>query len=592
MEQTKENILSAVTLAATANVSNLTSDRINALTGGHGMVNMAVHTAANSITQDLLQGQKVSIEFADVKRLPVADVIEKAIKAAKGAGADGANAALIVASLMYMAGSKAQVGIPAGNRKLGATCRMLAGVDRSGVAAVPTAKMNSKISGFAAVSAIYEAMQKGELTEIDGINIPTFVGGGPLYGHSTLGEDIVWPQLARNGARIGTEAMMNAMRGVGMQPHPFTCAVLGSAAILEIIHPDAEVPEGEGDYGRTTSVYLVGKSAVETAGLPEKVHMKVTGEEFDTAKLIGDLGLIIKDIGAPSVIGMMAFDEIFSCFEEMIAGFSGTPLNSPIGHVATYAVIAMKGLLANQGEQDAFAKEMREERMATTVDPESAITTINIIAHKAHELHPGPVTETLLKMSETPRNQAILRRAHVAYDQYQDGKSVEEVMEAFEQERLHTVETNANRLLTGMMGEDVEVEVLKVTQGARRTAKVARKYFAFDAYADVRVKVGDKEVIMEDFIAGRIPEIAKGEREDIAWAAFPAAMVVTELTLASVYIADLIVTASMAAALGLKTPDEAAKAANKVSIFSAAIPGAIPRARNVGEMACDMLEIN
>jgi hypothetical protein len=175
--------------------------------------------------------------------------MEKAIGAAKKSGADGANAALITACMMYLAGSAAQVGIPAGNRKLGATARMLAGVDRSGVAAIPTAKMNSKVSAFPAVLAVYNAMLKGELCPYDGRKVPVNVGGGPLYGHSALGEDYIWPAMAENGARIGVEAMLNAMAGAGMVPHPFTAAVLGAAPILEIIHPDAEVPEGEARTG-------------------------------------------------------------------------------------------------------------------------------------------------------------------------------------------------------------------------------------------------------------------------------------------------------------------------------------------------------
>ena len=238
-DNAKCRVISAVEMASVSNISNLTNDRIEALAGGHGMVNMAIHTVANVITDELLKGEKLSIEFADARRLPIDDIMEKAVKVAKKSGADGANAALITACIMYLAGSAAQVGIPAGNRKLGATARMLAGVDRSGVAAIPTAKMNNKISAFPAVLAINKAMLEGTLSTLDGRNVPMNVGGGPLYGHSALGEDYVWPELAVNGARIGTQAMLDAMAGAVMVPHPFTAAVLGAAAILEIIHPDA-----------------------------------------------------------------------------------------------------------------------------------------------------------------------------------------------------------------------------------------------------------------------------------------------------------------------------------------------------------------
>lgn len=94
--------------------------------------------------------------------------MSRAIKAAKDAGADGANAALITACMFYLAGTAAQVGIPAGNRKLGATARMLANVDRCGVSAIPTSKMNSKVSAFPAVKAIYDAIMNDELSPING----------------------------------------------------------------------------------------------------------------------------------------------------------------------------------------------------------------------------------------------------------------------------------------------------------------------------------------------------------------------------------------------------------------------------------------
>ena len=94
MTDEKSRVISAVSLASVSNVSNLTCDRIEALAGGHGMVNIAIHSVANVIAGELLKGEKLTIEFADVRRLPVADIMEKAIGAAKKSGADGANAAL------------------------------------------------------------------------------------------------------------------------------------------------------------------------------------------------------------------------------------------------------------------------------------------------------------------------------------------------------------------------------------------------------------------------------------------------------------------------------------------------------------------
>ena len=57
--------------------------------------------------------------------------------------------------------------------------------------------------------------------------------------------------------------------------------------------------------------------------------MRGTNEEYLTGQLIGDLGLILKDVGGPSVIGMMALEEIMSIFKE---GLAGGPRVIPILH--------------------------------------------------------------------------------------------------------------------------------------------------------------------------------------------------------------------------------------------------------------------
>ena len=590
----KMKILSAVELASVSNISNLTNDRIEALAGGHGMVNMSIHTVANVITEELLKGNKLSIEFADVRRLPVADIMEKAINVAKKSGADGANAALITACIMYLAGSAAQVGIPAGNRKLGATARMLAGVDRSGVAAIPTAKMNNKISAFPAVLAVNKAMMEGKLTSIDGRNVPNFVGGGPLYGHSALGEDIVWPEMAVNGARIGTEAMMQAMAGAGMVPNPFVCAVLGSAAILEIIHPDAEVPEGEGTYGRTTSVYLVGKEAVKASGLPEKLHLKVLGTEFDTAKLVGDIGLILKDIGAPSVIGMMAFDEIFSIFEEGLVGFSGSPLNAPLGHIGAYAVIAMKALVENEGDVEKTAKQIVEERTATSFNPEVALICINTVCRKANELHSGPVTKMLIDATEPARANAIHKRALYTLEELEKGTSLEDIVKALDTKKIRATEKNANVIYTNMAGEPVEVKVRKIGPAARRTSKLAKKYWSFDALVDITIKQGNKIAELDGFVHDVIPKIAKAdsEYENVRWAITYGAGIMDELALNGCSILNVVVPSAVAAAMKLYEPKEAAGIAEGAAFLTRGIPGGKMAATKVGKLALDIVNYN
>lgn len=589
-DNAKCRVISAVEMASVSNISNLTNDRIEALAGGHGMVNMAIHTVANVITDELLKGEKLSIEFADARRLPIDDIMEKAVKTAKKSGADGANAALITACIMYLAGSAAQVGIPAGNRKLGATARMLAGVDRSGVAAIPTAKMNNKISAFPAVLAINKAMLEGTLSTLDGRNVPMNVGGGPLYGHSALGEDYVWPELAVNGARIGTQAMLDAMAGAVMAPHPFTAAVLGAAAILEIIHPDAEVPEGEGVYGRTSSAYLVGKSAVATAGLPEEVHFKVTGEALDTAKLVGDVGLILKDIGAPSVIGMMAFDEIFSCFQEGIAGFSGGPVNAPLGHVGAYAVIGMKALIKNGGDAAKTGQEIVAERSACSFDPEVAQLSINTICRKANELWRGPVTNMLIDATEPARAWAIHRRAEYACEQLEAGVGLEAIVSKFDDDRIAEVEKNAGVLLSGMVGEPVSIKVRRIEPAARRTSKLAQKYWSFDPSVDITVTVGDNVAEMDGFVHDIIPRVVKGECQDVAWAVPLGAAVMDELALCACSILNVTVPAAVAAAMKKHDPAEAADIVEKAAHLTRAIPGGKFAAQKVAALALSIVE--
>jgi hypothetical protein len=589
MDDNACRVITAAAMSAGARPDWMTSDRIEALTAGHGMLNMAVFAITNVLTEEILRGQDVHVEFANARRQPVDDILTKALDAGRAAGADGANAALLAATCLYLVGAAAQVGIPAGNRKLGATARMLAGVDRCGVVAIPTGKMNNKISGFPAVMAINQAMLDGQLSPISGRQIPQNVGGGPLYGHSALGEDIIYPAMAENGARIGTQAMLNAMAGAAMPVHPATAALFGAAAILEIIHPDADVAERYGPHGTVSSAVVAGRSAAQTAGLPEKLHVRITGEEYETGRLIGDLGLILKDVGGVSVIGMMMFDELLAIFEEGIAGFSGGPLNPPLGHMCADAVLAMKDLIAKQGDREAVAHDLVAWREASSIDPETALCAVNTIARKAVEVRGGPVTDTLIKATEPARIHACYRRAALAHERLSAGGSLEEVVASLDAARQDVVEARANAMFSQMAGKEIKIHVSRICGGARREGHLVERYLAFDCLADVEVSADGQVLQLPGVVHEIIPQVARGEREDVAWCIPMVAAVLDELYLAGNTIINITVPAAVAAAMGLMKPEEAAAAAENAAIVTAGIPGTRPRAESVARMAVDAM---
>ena len=134
---------------------------------------------------------------------------------------------------------------------------------------------------------------------------------------------------------------------------------------------------------KTNSAYLAGQGAVEAAGLPKMLHIRGTGEEYDTARLVGDLGVILKDIGGPSVVGMIAFEEILSSFEESLtigAGFSGGPLQPPLGHMAADSVLAMKVLISTHGDVEKAADQIKAIKDESWLEPEYAKIATNTIA--------------------------------------------------------------------------------------------------------------------------------------------------------------------------------------------------------------------
>lgn len=589
VQSEREQILLAAITGANANPNWLTSDMVDALLGGHGMLNIAVINIADVLAYELRRGADTKLRFANAATQPVDEVLAKAIKAATNAGAAPANAALLAAVMMYFTGTKAQVGIPAGNRKLGASARMLAGVDRCGVAAIPTSKKNNKVSGFAAVMAIHQAMMDGKLSPVSGYDLA--VSGGPLIGHGRLGEDIIFPAMAVNGARIGTQAMMDCMAGAGMKPQALNAAVFGAAAILEIIHPDADIAEEYGPHGKVTTAFLAGKTAAETAGLPEKLNVRITGQEYLTGQVIGDLGLILKDIGGPTVIGIMAVDEIMGMFDQGIAGSSAGPVNPPLGHVCTDAVIAMKCLLEDGATPESVSTALRQRRYDFAFDPETSMIAMNIVAKKAAQLRSGPVTSALILASEPVRAKALYRRAARAYDDLRAGQDLAKVVRGLDNERKTLVEQRVSAFLSRMTGKSVQVRLTHIGPGARRTSKLANEWFAFDAHIDAELIVDGVTTVLERYSDQIIPDVALGKRPDLAWAVPMVVPLASEILLASNVIINVTVPAAVAAAMGLHTPEEAGLIAQRAGFVSSGIPGSNVNAEAAARLAVQMMSI-
>jgi len=582
-----DRIIDAVTMASLLRPDLMTGDAINALAGGHGMLNVVAFCTANVIAEKIQKGRSLKLQALNQIEIEMDEVVEAGVKAAMENGADPSNAALITALLCYLAGSNVRAGVPSGNRKLGAMARMKAGVQRGGVLALPTPKSNNRVSGFPAVMKIYDAMLEGKLTQVDGADLPAGVGGGPLCGHSAMGEDYIFPELAENAASIGASAMMKAYRGAGMKPNPLISAVFGAAAALEIVHPDAVMPERYGPSFQVYSQTVAGIGAVKATGLPETLHFRVTGEEFNTAQLIGDLGIILKDGGTPTVVGMLAFYELLACFAEgpkIGTGSSGGPRTAPIGHVAADASLALRTISLTGSVEK--AAEIIAKNKKGFVDPEFACIEANTVARKVEELKSGDVSQAVLLATNGVTRMAIEKRSRKTIEEMGKGKSLTDVIMSLEEERLRKLEQNASAMMSENLAKKIEIKVNKFTGGARRAGKAGKLFYVLDPDIDVSITIDGEKIVLENFAHEVIPKAVLNKDKKLLDIMPILSLPIGELMVSGHTLIDLVVPVATAAVLGKGSPEELGKeGAKRGSLATGGLPGGAKRATEVARLA-------
>jgi len=584
-----EREIIATIMAAASKPDYLTVDKLDAGLGGWGAFNIGIWAAANVIAKEIQKGKKLKLEITDEAFTDVDEIAKKAVKKLMQCGADPANAGLAAATLLYWAGVNVQCGMPCPNRKLGAVARMAAGIPSGRVSSIPTEKQNNKISGFAATLAIYQALDKEHLAPYDSEILP-LGAGGPIIGHSAIGEDHLFPKLGQKLAKIGTKAMIKTYLSVGMRPNKWFSALFGTAAALEIIHPDAYVGEEFGQFMATRTPEIIAEAAVEISDLPEVIHIRGTNEELKTARVLGDLAIILKDSGTPTVVGMIMFSELCSIIQEgasIGAGRSGGPLVIPLHHWVTSPTLALY-LLGKGAEPNEIISVIKKTMDQYFLKDDATVAT-NILARKAESIENGPLTETIYRATEPGLTNALSKRAIYAYNQMKKGKTLEGLLEDVQKSHIETVADAVAEGMSNRLNKKIEyIKFTKIRPGSgRRTHKFAQRHFAFDAYIDVEVKIDDKIYELKNVLAKAAPEaLLKSDKETLD-AISAVALAIIELLCSGACSMDVVVCACMAAAMGMDS-EAAAEKALVVANVIIALPA--PSLKKATQLASDIME--
>jgi len=572
---------------ATHQLSIMTNDRIDAMAGSNGTLNIAVLAIIDAVTTEINNCSDLTLSFKNSKNIQLENTIEKLIKLTDTLDVDRANASFIISLILYFSGTDPRAGVPAGNRKLGALCRIKAGVPRGSAVNITSPKFGNKITAFPGVMALYNYLLNKGLTTINGKDIP-LATIGTIYMHSILGEDIVLPEIITNGTKIVIDALQESMNKMAMMMYEgmadkITCAIMAAAIMLETVHPDANTKYND-EY--IASSHLIGKVAAEHLGIPEKLHTILANEEWDTAEIIGDIGLILKDSGCVSVIAMMCLAEAFTMFKEWLVWTAG-PTVTPIASLGGEAWVAMRILSQNGGDIYSAANILKTFR-DHWFDPEIGKLALYLIVNKTKEITNGPVIQSLQLITEPALTWSISQKTSKSYELFTEGKTISEVVNYFEKERENKVEKAVENFCSNYFKKEIKLKLLKAEPLGRIAKKGIGmgKFWSIDPNVDVMVIIDGKEYRIEQLGQKWIPEYAQNKinNENEKIAVVSAAFLTQDLSYSGVVIFNITVPVCVATTMNIDNINSLAKDACNAAYLTGGIPGAKIKAEKAAKM--------
>jgi len=286
-------------------------------------------------------------------------------------------------------------------------------------------------------------------------------------------------------------------------------------------------------------------------------------------------------------------NEILASFAEgpMIgAGFGGGPVNAPLAHVVADGVVAMNLLMENGGDTEAAADVIREMKMTQFIDGEMAAFSTNTIARKAEQVRRGKVSETIIKATDGIRANAIYQRAKFTYDELSAGKELGEICLELDLQRKAKCEQVGGMALSGFFGKDVKITFSKLDGGARRSHPFAKIYWGFDADIDAEVTIDGEKFVIEGLSHKVVPDAVMNKKSELSLPITVASAVAQELMYIGCCAINVVVPATVAAAMGKYNWKDAGKKAEKGADLTRAIPGAKEKAREAAQLAVRIMK--